>query len=144
MDPESQDTCACGRWERRAQARRRPWITEAAVRVVGPQPAAAWGLQKLEDAGRTLPWSRDPGDTLGLDFWPPECGRRGSFCFSPQGVAICCVSCRTLILSLRGDSGAEGWGAEPGFSLALSHACSMTLMSLEEMPSPDKWTDFFQ
>ena len=27
----------------------------------------------------------DPGDTLGLDFWAPECGRRGSFCFRPSG-----------------------------------------------------------
>lgn len=109
MDPESQDTCACGRWERRAQARGRPWTTEAAIRVVGPQPAAAWGLQKLEDAGRTLPWSLQRIMTLGTPWvWTSglqSVGEEVPFVLGPQGVVICCVSHRTL-----GDCGGKGVG----------------------------------
>lgn len=90
-------------------------MTEAAVRVVGPQPAAAWGLQRLEDAGQTLPWSLQRIVTLGTPWvWTSGLQSVGEeevpFVLGPQGVVICCVSHRTLIPSPRGGLRGKGVG----------------------------------
>lgn len=50
--------------------------TEAETAVMRPQAEAHLAAQKLEDAGKSLPWSLltepSPADATTLEFWPPE------------------------------------------------------------------------
>ena len=51
------------------------------------KPRNTWSPEKLEEAGRTLPWSHKREhrsvETLTVEFWPTKCQRKKLWCFNP-------------------------------------------------------------